>query len=235
MSLIHSKAFNNLTRVHQRALHELYLTRHSLLDKLSEETFAFLAEHPEIVREEFGILFDRDPFDFRDSNVLFNCPIDRAVSEILSKTPPPDYSSDSDNWFLTVEEMSSSESKKKQNKSKKVKDKSEDSENPANPDDSNDYDDDGNDINNPPENTLDDQEFYGPKVLPSGQRGFNGQLTGGNLENSVYVSNTPKVRLEDSQIITHELIKKFVAQIRRGDFKGTIESLVDSLVWDKIF
>jgi hypothetical protein len=49
------------------------------------------------------------------------------------------------------------------------------------------------------------------------------------------VSNVPKVRLEDSQPINHELIKKFVAQIRRGDFKGTIEELVDKLVWDKVF
>jgi hypothetical protein len=38
------------------------------------------------------------------------------------------------------------------------------------------------------------------------------------------VSNVPKVRLEDSQTINHELIKKFVAQIRRGD----------KLVWDKV-
>jgi hypothetical protein len=40
--------------------------------------------------------------------------------------------------------------------------------------------------------------------------------------------------LEDTQTITHDLVKRFVAQIRRGDFKGTIESLVDDLVWDKI-
>jgi hypothetical protein len=67
-----------------------------------------------------------------------------------------------------VEEMPSSESKKKHNISKKIKDRSEDSENP---DYSNEYNDDGNDTINPPEDFLDDQEILEPKVIPSGQRG----------------------------------------------------------------
>jgi hypothetical protein len=114
----HSKVFNSLTRVHQRALHELYLIHNSLLSELSEETSAFLVDHPEIVREEFGTLFERDPFDFRDSNVLFYCPITRAVSDIHSSTPPPDYSSESDNSFGSAETMSA-QAKKKQVKTKK--------------------------------------------------------------------------------------------------------------------
>jgi hypothetical protein len=65
-----------------------------------------------------GSLFERDPFDFRDSNVLFHCPVTRTVSDVQPSTPPPTYSSDSDNSFGSVETMSS-QSKKKQNKTKK--------------------------------------------------------------------------------------------------------------------
>jgi hypothetical protein len=126
--------------------------------------------------------------------------------------------------------MSSSDVKKPK-KSKKPKNKPDDSENQEYYDDNI---DDGGDPNNSAEDLLDDQEVLMPKVVPSGQRGFNGQLTIGNVENSVYVSNTPKIRLEDNQPITHDLIKRFVAQIRRGDFKGTIESLIDKLVWEQI-
>jgi hypothetical protein len=93
-------------------LHELYLTRTNCLDKLSDESAAFLAEHPEIVREEFGTLFDRDPFDFSDNTSLYYCPIDHSLAVTRSNTPPPDYSSESD-------EMSSSDVKKPKKSAKK--------------------------------------------------------------------------------------------------------------------
>ena len=217
----HSKTFNNLTPVHQRSLHELYLTRHSVLPELSEETKNFLVDNPEIVREEFGSLFERDPFDFRDSNVLFYCPITRAVSDIQSSTPPPGYSSDSEDSAENVEEMASSDSKRKQKKTKKNENISDDNENT---DYSNNEEIDGNDHIDPidtPENVSGENRDVEPKVVPLGRRGFNGQLAVRSNDNSVYVSNTPKVRLEDSQTITHDLVKRFVAQMRRGDFKGT--------------
>ena len=114
----HSKVFNSLSIVHQRTLHELYLIHNNLLTGLSEDSSAFLVEHPEIVREELGTLFDRDPFDFRDSNVLFYCLITRAVSEIQPGTPPPDYSSESDNSFGSATTMSA-QPKDKQIKKRK--------------------------------------------------------------------------------------------------------------------
>ena len=121
----HSKVFNSLSSVHQRTLHELHLIHNNLLTGLSEDSSAFLVEHPEIVREELGILFERDPFDFRDSNVLFHCPVTRTVSEIQPSTSPPNYNSDSDNSFGSVVTMSSLP-KKKQDKTKKNENTSDD-------------------------------------------------------------------------------------------------------------
>jgi hypothetical protein len=94
-----------------------------LLEALSDETSEFLAEHPDIVREEFGTLFEREPFDFSDSNVLFYCPIDRIVPVIQPSTPPLSYSSDSETSLDTVT-MATVNSSKKSKNAKKVEDES---------------------------------------------------------------------------------------------------------------
>jgi hypothetical protein len=50
----------------------------------------------------------------------------------------------------------------------------------------------------------------------------------------VFVSNTVKIRLDGSQLLSHDLIKKFVAQVKNNDFKVPIEKLIDSLSWMQI-
>jgi hypothetical protein len=131
----------------------LYLVQHNLLEALSEETSNFLAEHPDIVREEFGIPFERDPFDFRDSNVLFYCPINRIVSNIQPSTPSPSYSSDSDSSLDTVTMVADNLSKTKKN-AKKVEDESNDNEHQD--DDSQNNDDTGS--QDSPDDTLSEEE-----------------------------------------------------------------------------
>jgi hypothetical protein len=101
-------------RVHQRLCTIIFNSR-LLLSELLRRPSAFLVDHPEIVREGFGNLFERDPFDFRDSNVLF-LSVTRAVSiyiELLSTN----YSSESDNSFESAETMSAQA--KKTGKTKK--------------------------------------------------------------------------------------------------------------------
>ena len=168
----HSKVFNSLSIVHQRTLHELYLIHNNLLTELSEDSSAFLVEHPEIVREELGTLFERDPFDFRDSNVLFHCPITRAVSEIQPGTPPPNYNSDSDNSFGSATTMSA------QPKDKQIKNRNDDinSDDYDNQDDNNAFNPGDDGTHKPPEENLSDKDDPDLKAAPSGQRGFNGRL-----------------------------------------------------------
>ena len=82
--------FYQLPRIHQRALHELYLNRHDSNFVVSEETKQFLLLNQSIVREEFNLEFERESFT-KDFYSQFT---DSSGAEILlyqeaPPTPPP--------------------------------------------------------------------------------------------------------------------------------------------------
>jgi hypothetical protein len=79
----HSKLFNSLNRIEQRAHHELYLSRRGFL--ISDQTSEFLVQNPSFIREEFGTLFETEPFKLGDNTPLY-CPIARTSG--IPNSPP---------------------------------------------------------------------------------------------------------------------------------------------------
>jgi hypothetical protein len=70
---------------------------------------------------------------------------------------------------------------------------------------------------------------------PEVQLGFNGlPLEENQAKHSVFVSNSVKVRLDGTQPPNHDLVKKFVSQVKNNDFKVPIEKLIDGLSWLQI-
>jgi hypothetical protein len=50
----------------------------------------------------------------------------------------------------------------------------------------------------------------------------------------VFVSNSVKIRLDGNNPLNHDLVKRFVTQVKNNDFKTPIEDLIDSLSWMQI-
>ena len=88
----HSKRFNRLSQIEQRAHHELYLSRFGF--PISEESNSYLEQNPSLIREEFGSLFERDDFYLSDNNP-FICPINRTLETSSVRPDTPLYQSDS--------------------------------------------------------------------------------------------------------------------------------------------
>jgi hypothetical protein len=79
----HSKLFNSLNRIEQRAHHELYLSRSGF--SISDQTAEFLVKNPSFIREEFGTLFETEQFKLGD-NDPFYCPITRTSGVVRDDT-----------------------------------------------------------------------------------------------------------------------------------------------------
>jgi hypothetical protein len=116
----HSKLFNSLNRIEQRAHHELYLSRRGF--PISEQTSEFLVQNPSFIHEEFGTLFETEQFKLGDNNPFY-CPIARTsgIPNFPPHTPP--YQSDSldsdceSNIFDTTNMGKDSNKKAKKDKS----------------------------------------------------------------------------------------------------------------------
>jgi hypothetical protein len=68
------------------------------------------------------------------------------------------------------------------------------------------------------------------------QNGIDGNpVSSKEAVTSVFVSNQPKIRLDSTKTLTHELIQKFTAQVLNKDFTSPIESLIDKNSWELIF
>jgi hypothetical protein len=69
----------------------------------------------------------------------------------------------------------------------------------------------------------------------SQQIGLNGKpITSSPSGSNIYMSSRPKIRLDMSIPIDHQLIKRFVSQIRNEDFSIEIEKLIDLISWKQI-
>jgi transposase InsO family protein len=240
----HSKRFNRLSQIEQRAHHELYLSRFGF--PISEESNSYLEQNPSLIREEFGSLFERDDFYLGDNNP-FICPINRTLETSSVRPGTPLYQSDSSDSDSEPAILHSKMAKNLSNKTQKVSGKSsplsnQDDEardphinyhndktpplnsNKSSHDDENDDDQYDNDHINT--SHLEDGEIV--------QYGLNGKpVTKSDKGQAFFISNQKKERLEAGSIIDSDKITRFVQQIRREDFEDHIENLVDDTVWEQ--
>jgi hypothetical protein len=67
------------------------------------------------------------------------------------------------------------------------------------------------------------------------QLGLNGKpISSSPSGSNVFMSTRPKIRLDGSMPIDHQLVKRFVSQIRNDDFSQEIERLIDPISWKQI-
>ena len=77
----------------------------------------------------------------------------------------------------------------------------------------------------------DSREKEGPRA----QYGFNGQIRSQiNTDSSFFISNQKQLRLTSSQILDHDIVRRFCDQCLAHDFRNTVESLVDEITWEII-
>jgi hypothetical protein len=108
--------FYQLPRVHQRALHELWLSRNDSTFVVSQETKDFLYKNQSIFRERFEKEFERIPFQLGEySQITDSSGTDFQVLKDAPATPPyksdpSDSESESDNGDLSTVKISNSKS-----------------------------------------------------------------------------------------------------------------------------
>jgi hypothetical protein len=241
--------FYQLPRIHQRALHELYLNRHDSNFVVSEETKLFLLLNQSIVVEELNLEFERESFT-KDSYSQFT---DSSGAEILlyqeaPPTPPLDNLSaveDNDNPWSLGKFSASSGSNSELISPEDFEDDSfnlhTNRENVTtlhkSPKDSNPsqgyYQDTMSSL---VDHNISDENYDGYDGNPPGengdivQLGLNGKLLDYQSPNGkVFVNLKPRIRLDGSIPIDHQLIIRFVAQIKNEDHDLVIEKLVDSV------
>jgi hypothetical protein len=67
------------------------------------------------------------------------------------------------------------------------------------------------------------------------QLGLNGKpISSSSSGSNVFVSSRPKIRLDGPMPIDHQLVKRFVSQVRNDNFSQEIERLIDPFSWKQI-
>jgi hypothetical protein len=80
---------NSLSRIHQRALHELYLSRHDSQFVISQETINFLNQNQSILRENFHLDYEREHHIFDSySQITVSDGITSLYVSKQTSTPP---------------------------------------------------------------------------------------------------------------------------------------------------
>jgi hypothetical protein len=79
---------------------------------------------------------------------------------------------------------------------------------------------------------VDDNTHYPDEPI---QLGLSGHPLGPTeKESNIFMSNQKKIRLDSAFPLNHDLIKRFVSQVRNEDFKSPIEKLIDNACWRQI-
>jgi hypothetical protein len=236
--------FYSLSPVHQRALHELWLARTDKTNTfvVSEETKLFLLNNQDIVKEEFNLEFERHPFELGEYSQVTVKNKSYLVYNDPPQTPPYQPSDSEEEDASTVKI-----SRSKSSSSSFINYSTEDgSETPLNfhkertgathlntsPRNSHTSQIMSNDDHEEGEYVEDNTH---PPDEPEIQFGLSGQpLESSEKESNIFMSNQKKIRIDSAYPITHELIKKFVSQVRNEDFKSPIEKLIDHASWRQI-
>jgi transposase InsO family protein len=234
-------AFFSLPLIHQRALHELWLNRSDPNFVVSEETKEFLLQNQSILREEFRLDFEQEPF----SRSTYSQFTDPSGTELLlfKERPSTPNQSDSEDDIASLQTEKIQQSNKRSSESISSEEIEEDVINRhqsrsnvttlhKSPRDSYPSHYSPKDMSQQDDFQENNNDEDGEVTI---QYGLNGKpIDYKSPSSKVFVNLKPPIRLDGSMQIDHQLVTKFVAQIKNDDSEIQIEKLVDKVSWRSI-
>jgi hypothetical protein len=245
---------NSLSRIHQQAQHELYLSRHDSQFVVSQETINFLDQNQSLLREVFHLDYEREHHIFDSyTQITDSDRITRLYISEPSSTPPycQSYSDSEDEVrdlpktkiFPSASSISNSDSQVEEEEDsinhhkirtgvttlhKSPKQRSSPLQHSHSQYNFNSEMSDTSDHDKTHSGEDQDQdypEYESEEGEVSQQIGLNGKpITSCPSGSNIYMSSRPKIRLDMSIPIDHQLVKRFVSQIRNEDFTIEIEN-----------